>query len=129
MAAPTIIDLKTTFLRQQILLLSQPLKPSSDFLASNASSTDNTLRQRSIDDALHKLNTQLRKHNKLAYGPQATRHVAEQIDKLYWNAGERVVTVGGEEWCERGVDLSMSFMFDCYCWVRAYGVVANCEDL
>lgn len=53
----------------------------------------------------------LKSHNRLAYGPQAQRHVAEQVDKLYWNAGERgIVTTGvGEEWAERGSDYSQYF--------------------
>lgn len=53
----------------------------------------------------------MKKHNKVAYGPQATRHVAEQIDRLYWGAGEKGgPMVGGaaqgEEWMGRGVDMS-----------------------
>lgn len=105
---PTIIDLKTSFLRSQILGLSTPLKPSQDFLSSNISDEENALRQKAIDEALLKLNTLLKNHNKAAYGPQALRHVAEQVDRLYWNAGERGVNGGalaeGEEWAERGVD-------------------------
>ncbi len=103
-SAPTLIDLKTAFLRAQILQLSQPLTPSPSFLAKSDDS-ENALRQKAIDDALHKLNGNLKKHNQLAYGPQATRHVAEQIDRLYWGAGEGGVRVG-EEWAERGGDLS-----------------------
>lgn len=102
--APTIIDLKARFLRAQILALSQPLRPSSSFQPST-SEEENALRQKSIDEALHKLNGLLKKHNKLSYGPQAQRHVAEQVDKLYWGAGERGVNVFGEEWAERGTDL------------------------
>ncbi|KUJ18319.1 uncharacterized protein LY89DRAFT_706831 [Mollisia scopiformis] len=104
-STPTIIDLKTSFLRTQILALSQPLKPSTTFTES-ISSQENALRQKSIDEALYKLNGLLKKHNKLSYGPQAQRHVAEQVDRLYWNAGERGVnTLGrGEEWAERGSD-------------------------
>lgn len=101
--APTIIDLKTSFLHAQILALSQPLRPSSDF-ASSISAEENALRQKSIDDALYKLNGLLRKHNKLAYGPQAQRHVAEQVDRLYWAAGERGVNLDVEEWAARGAD-------------------------
>lgn len=103
-SAPTIIDLKTSFLRAQILSLSQPLKPSASFTQSNVSAEENALRQRSIDETLYKLNGLLKKHNKLSYGPQAQRHVAEQVDRLYWNAGERGVTALGlgEEWAERG---------------------------
>jgi hypothetical protein len=99
-AAPTIIDLKTSFLRTQILLLSKPLRLSGTLI----SDEENALRQKSIDDALSKLNALLRKHNKVAYGPQAQRHVAEQVDRLYWSAGERDVRGAGEEWLERGAD-------------------------
>lgn len=100
---PTILDLKTSFLRTQILALSQPLRPSAAFTTSNTSDEENVIRQKAIDDALHKLNNQLKQHNKLAYGPQAQRHVAEQVDRLYWNAGERGVKMG-EEWAERSSD-------------------------
>ncbi|KAN0113073.1 Kinetochore Sim4 complex subunit Fta4 [Hyaloscypha variabilis] len=103
-SAPTIIDLKLQFLTSQILALSTPLSPSSAFVSSNSSAEENALRQKSIDEALHKLNGLLKKHNRLAYGPQAKRHVAEQVDRLYWVAGERGVQGGGEEWVERGVD-------------------------
>ena len=104
--APTIIDLKTSFLRAQILSLSKPLRPSSDF-ESSISAEENALRQKSIDDALYKLNGLLRKHNKVAYGPQAQRHVAEQVDRLYWAAGERGVVGEVEDWAGRGVDYRM----------------------
>jgi hypothetical protein len=104
MTAPTIIDLKTSFLRAQILALSQPLRPSPSF-STTVSEDEIALRQKAIDDALHKLNGLLRKHNRLSYGPQAQRHVAEQVDRLYWEAGERGVSVLGEEWAQRGADL------------------------
>jgi Kinetochore complex Fta4 of Sim4 subunit, or CENP-50 len=103
-SAPTIIDLKLQFLTSQILALSSPLSPSNTFLTSNDSAEENALRQKSIDEALHKLNGLLKKHNRLAYGPQAKRHVAEQVDRLYWVAGERGVHGEGEEWAEKGVD-------------------------
>ncbi|KAH6683094.1 kinetochore Sim4 complex subunit Fta4 [Halenospora varia] len=103
---PTIIDLKTSFLQTQIRALSAPLNPSQDFLSDPIAAEENTLRQKSIDDALFKLNGLLKKHNRLAYAPQALRHVAEQVDKLYWDSGERgVIGVGGEEWAERGCDI------------------------
>ncbi|KAH7350927.1 kinetochore Sim4 complex subunit Fta4 [Rhexocercosporidium sp. MPI-PUGE-AT-0058] len=105
-STPTILDLKTTFLRTQILSLSQPLRASSTFTASNTSDEENALRQKAIDDALLKLNNQLKQHNRLAYGPQAQRHVAEQVDRLYWNAGEKGLRIlGGDDgWAERGAD-------------------------
>ncbi|CZT41239.1 uncharacterized protein RSE6_00960 [Rhynchosporium secalis] len=112
--APTILELKTSFLRAQILALSQPLRPSANFTASNTSDEENALRQKSIDDALLKLNNQLKQHNKLAYGPQVQRHVAEQVDRLYWNAGERGVRILGpeDEWAERGSDYRQESVID-----------------
>ncbi|KAM3076302.1 hypothetical protein ACMFMG_006194 [Clarireedia jacksonii] len=105
--SPTVIDLKSTFLRAQILALSQPIQPSHDWHTS-ISEEENTLRQRAIDDALFKLNNTLKQHNKLSYPPQAQRHVAEQIDRLYWAAGERDVIVNGEEWSEKGADYRLA---------------------
>ncbi|KAG4031956.1 hypothetical protein MFRU_008g03060 [Monilinia fructicola] len=104
---PTVIDLKSSFLRAQIFALSQPLQPSQDWQASIAEE-ENTLRQRAIDEALFKLNTILKQHNKVSYPPQAQRHVAEQIDQLYWAAGERDVNVNGEEWSEKSADYRLS---------------------
>jgi hypothetical protein len=114
-SAPTIIELKLQFLTSQILALSRPLSPSSTFLNSNSSAEENALRQKSIDDALHKLNGLVKKHNRLAYGPQAKRHVAEQVDRLYWVAGERGVHGGGEEWAEKGVDYRKSSICKVWC--------------
>ncbi|TGO29671.1 hypothetical protein BPAE_0012g00250 [Botrytis paeoniae] len=104
---PTIIDLKSSFLRAQIFALSQPFQPSQEWQDS-ISEEENTLRQRAIDEALFKLNTILKQHNKISYPPQAQRHVAEQIDQLYWAAGERDVNVNGEEWSEKGADYRLS---------------------
>jgi hypothetical protein len=73
--APTIIELKLSFLRGQILLLSQRLRPSGTSLR-RASDDEVELRQKAIDDALQKLDGLLRRHNRLSYGPQAQRHVA-----------------------------------------------------
>ncbi|KAK2625624.1 hypothetical protein QTJ16_004936 [Diplocarpon rosae] len=103
MSPPTILERKTAFLRAQILALAQPLRPSPAFAASNASAGEDALRQRAIDEALCQLNSRLKRHVRLAYGPQAQRHVAEQIDTLYWNAGERGGRLG-DEWAERGSD-------------------------
>lgn len=105
MAPPTITDLKSTFLHTQVLQLSAPLRISPRVLT-RVTTGDDALRQRLIDDALSKLNEAIKKHNGLVYGPQASRHAAEQIDQSYWDAGEREVVVGngGVEWVERGVD-------------------------
>lgn len=111
MPPQTIIDLKSSFLRTQILLLSQPLQPSSAILTT-ISTSENAVRQKTIDDALLKANALLKRHNKLVYGPQATRHVSEQIDRLYWGGKEGQGWMGGvEEWCRRGEDLREFLIF------------------
>ncbi len=100
-APPTILDLKLSFLRSQIQALSQPLGLPPNY---QPVSGEQPLRQESIDAALLKLNEAIKKHSKLVYSGQAQRHVAEQIDRLYWQAGERDVDPG--DGLERGADLS-----------------------
>ena len=112
-SAPTIIDLKTSFLRAQILALQKPLRSSSPVLETSVSASENALRQTAINDALNKLNARLRSHNKTAYGPQAQRHVAEQIDRLYWGAGERRVVGAVEDWAVRGGADYREFVCEC----------------
>jgi hypothetical protein len=100
-APPTILDLKLSFLRSQIQALSQPLNLPSNY---QPASEENALRQTAIDAALLKLNEAIKKHSKLVYSSQAQRHLAEQIDRLYWQAGEQDVDIG--DGLERGADLS-----------------------
>lgn len=102
---PTIIDLKTAFLRTQILLLSQPLRAAPRPVPDD----EHALRQSAVDEALHKLNALLRRHNRVSYGPQAQRHVAEQVDRLYWGEEEGGVGGVGEEWARRGADMREFF--------------------
>jgi hypothetical protein len=106
---PTIIDLKTAFLRTQIQSLSRPLAvPHSFHAKAPAESSQVTrLRQKSIDEALYKLNTLIKQHSKLVYPAFAQRHVAEQIDALYWAAGEGDLVVEEEEGFRRGADYCM----------------------
>lgn len=84
-APPTVVHLKQSFLTTQTRLLSQPLAPSRDWLTTNTTH-DEGLPPKAVDDALFKLNQRLQQHTRRVYAPQATRHVAEQIDALYWNA-------------------------------------------
>ncbi len=98
---PTILDLKLSFLRSQIQTLSAPLNLPSNY---RPISEEHSLPPKSIDSALQKLNDTIKKHSKLVYSTQAQRHVAEQIDKLYWQAGERAFGTGNG--LERGEDLS-----------------------
>lgn len=92
-APPTIVSLKQSFLTTQTRLLSQPLAPTRAWYSHNNNSNNSTqdnnaLPEKAIDDALFKFNHRLHQHSRRVYAPQATRHVAEQIDQLYWNAAE-----------------------------------------
>ncbi|KAK3685716.1 kinetochore Sim4 complex subunit Fta4 [Podospora appendiculata] len=85
-APPTVISLKQDFISTQTRLLSQPLSaPTRAWRAANDNDAA-SLPEKAVDDALFRLNHRLQQHARRAYAPQATRHVAEQIDKLYWNA-------------------------------------------
>ncbi|KFY03681.1 hypothetical protein O988_01307 [Pseudogymnoascus sp. VKM F-3808] len=87
--APTVLDLKLAFLRSQIQALSAPLRIPVNYQPPDE---DQAIRQRSIDDALFQLNARIQEHAKLVYSAPAQRHVAEQVDALYWMAGERDVS-------------------------------------
>ncbi len=80
----TVVSLKQDFLSAQTRLLSQPLSPSRTWLNANDNNEEG-LPEKAVDDALFKLNHRLQQHSRRVYAPQATRHVAEQIDQLYWN--------------------------------------------
>ncbi|KXX79310.1 Kinetochore protein fta4 [Madurella mycetomatis] len=94
---PTIVSLKQNFLTAQTRLLSQPLTPTRAWRNNNSSQGDNSLSEKAIDDALFKLNHRLQQHSRRVYAPQATRHVAEQIDQLYWNAADAAATRGARD--------------------------------
>ncbi|KAK7745102.1 hypothetical protein SLS62_009966 [Diatrype stigma] len=106
MPPPTILAHKTDFLTSQTLQLSRALAPSNTWRASNnsnhahhnpAAATPPPLPEKAIDDALYRLNHALQQHARRVYAPQATRHVAEQIEALYLEAGERGVRAGDSE--------------------------------
>ena len=101
-AAPTVIDLKLAFLRSQIQALTAPVRIPQSYRPS----ADQPIRQKAIDDALYQLNAKIQEHSRLVYSSLAQRHVAEQIDALYWMAGERDVNGNLEaERLEMGTDL------------------------
>ncbi|OIW29023.1 hypothetical protein CONLIGDRAFT_633237 [Coniochaeta ligniaria NRRL 30616] len=90
MAPPTVLTVKTSFLSAQTRLLAQPIAPSRSWRNANAEAEDG-LSEKALDDALFRLNHLLQQHSRRVHAPQATRHVAEQIDRLYWDAAERSV--------------------------------------
>ncbi|KAI3322592.1 kinetochore Sim4 complex subunit Fta4 [Xylariaceae sp. AK1471] len=94
MPPPTIIAHKSTFLTTQTLRLSQTLSPSAAWQSANKRAQDG-LSARAVDDALYRLNHTLTQHARRVYAPQASRHVAEQIEGLFHDEAERALR--GEE--------------------------------
>ncbi|KAI0394062.1 kinetochore Sim4 complex subunit Fta4 [Xylariaceae sp. FL0594] len=82
MAPPTIIAHKSTFISTQTLHLSQPLEPSAAWRRNNENEGSG-LPARAVEDAIYRLNHVLAQHARRAYAPQASRHVAEQIEGLF----------------------------------------------
>ncbi|KAJ0119364.1 kinetochore protein [Diaporthe amygdali] len=99
--APTILTLKQNFLTTQTRLLSQPLQPSRAWRRANEAAANDddaaAVSERAVDDALFRLNHTLQQHSRRVYVPQATRQIAEQIDKLYLSAGERRADIGNDD--------------------------------
>lgn len=96
---PTILTLKQNFLTTQTRLLAQPAEPSRAWRRGNnhdAAAGDGSLPDRAVDDALYRLNHTIQQHARRVYASQATRHVAEQIDRLYLRVGERSIGAGAE---------------------------------
>ena len=100
MPPPTILAHKTDFLTSQTLQLSRALAPSNVWRTANISVAESEATEESsapplsdkvVDDALYRLNHALQQHARRVYAPQATRHVAEQIEALYLEAGERAL--------------------------------------
>ncbi|MCJ1410259.1 hypothetical protein MMC19_004344 [Ptychographa xylographoides] len=83
----TITELKKTFLQYQVRILNTPLEPSSSWLDNAPIHQEGELRNELIQEVVRKANTIVRHHNRTVYPSQALRHIAEQIDALYWAAG------------------------------------------
>ncbi|KAM7191455.1 Kinetochore complex Fta4 of Sim4 subunit, or CENP-50 domain containing protein [Naviculisporaceae sp. PSN 640] len=96
-APPTIVSLKQQWLSTQTRLLSTDLAPSKNWRAANEEDRNNRseegrplgLPDKAVDDAIWAVNHRVQQHAKRVYSRQATRHVAEQIDQLYWDASNR----------------------------------------
>ncbi|KAI9838395.1 MAG: hypothetical protein M1819_005664 [Sarea resinae] len=112
-ATDTVIDVKQRFLRSQVRILNQGLEPPSgwrDRVDWEDEEDDDEEedgrrgrgRRREIGDkvvreVVMKLNAIVRRHNRAAYSSEALRHVAEQIDALYWAAGAPEDEMDGRE--------------------------------
>lgn len=80
----TLLTSKTAFLTHQARLLSQPLTPSAEWSTFAPPTTLPPLPPSQIATALSHLNDKLKRHAKTVYSAPSQRHVAEQIDALYW---------------------------------------------
>lgn len=80
-----MLDAKAAFLRQQVRLLSQPLQPSTSWRDFAPETDSSDLSSKTIDAVMARINEKLKQHNKNVYSAMSQRHVAEQIDALYWN--------------------------------------------
>lgn len=104
--APTILTKKLSFLTSQTRLLTTPDPlPSRAWTRANASS-EAPIPQRAVDEALLKLAHVTKQHARRVYPPQAARHVAEQIERLYWDEGGRGFEGVGGGGIRREVDIS-----------------------
>jgi len=90
MAPPTIIAHKSTFISTQTLHLSQLLEPTAAWRATNEGAQYG-LPARVVDDAVYRLNHILTQHARRVYAPQASRHVAEQIEGLFHAEAQRAL--------------------------------------
>ena len=85
-AESTILDAKASFIRTQVRLLSAPLHPTSSWRDTAPATEDSAPSDRTIDNVISKVNDKIKSHNRSIFSAQTQRHVAEQLDTLYWNA-------------------------------------------
>ncbi|CAI7674033.1 unnamed protein product [Penicillium manginii] len=82
----TIYELKSTFIRSQIRILSESLELPDDWQQYAVEIEEGPLSAKAIEDVLHKVNTAAKQHHRFVYASQAIHHVASQIASLYWSA-------------------------------------------
>jgi hypothetical protein len=81
----TLLHAKSAFILSQVRLLTSPLSPSTTWSSFAPPTTESPFPAKAIDTAISRLNEKLKKHNKNVYSAPSQRHVAEQLDALYWN--------------------------------------------
>ncbi|KAH8893144.1 hypothetical protein GQ53DRAFT_745400 [Thozetella sp. PMI_491] len=108
MAPPAVTSRKQAFIASQTRLLEKPLEPSREWQRSNQNAEEG-FSDRLLTEVFFKLNHKLQQHEHRVHPQQATRHVAEQIDALYWNAAERMT---GREESGRDLPESLSMFAD-----------------
>ncbi|KAL4781387.1 kinetochore Sim4 complex subunit Fta4 [Aspergillus varians] len=98
----SISELKSSFIRTQVRILSESLEAPDDWRSYAAEPAEEGLSDKVVGDVLQKLNTALKQHNRVVYSSQAIQHVAQQIASLYWASVSQ--DTRKETSLERGVD-------------------------
>ena len=108
----SITSTKSSFLTSQTRLLSAPLQLSAQYRSSLYSS-DSALSSKAVSDIVAKTNDRIHAHNRQVFSAQSIRHVAEQIETLYWNEAKEDLRAdtdglgeGGYVAVEKDVELS-----------------------
>ena len=128
----TVTDAKAAFIRSQIRLLSAVLQPSQQWRDFAPESKEGDLSGKVVQDVMvkgittplrsrifHKpchvltksaVNEKVKQHNRAVYSAQSQRHVAEQIDTLYWQTvrHEEVDTDSDTVTVNKDMDLTSS---------------------
>ncbi|KAL4895923.1 kinetochore Sim4 complex subunit Fta4 [Aspergillus ambiguus] len=102
----TVSELKSSFIRAQVRILSESLNAPEDWRNYVAERTEEEdLSDKVVGDALQKLNASLKQHNRIVYSSQAIQHVAQQIASLYWSSV--IQAARDQNSLERGVPKSV----------------------
>ena len=91
---PAVVSRKQDFIQAQTRLLEQPLEPSDAWRTVNQDA-EGRLPDPVVRAVMLRLNHKLRQHELRVHARQASQHVAEQINTLYWNAAEAVAERDG----------------------------------
>ncbi|CEO58982.1 hypothetical protein PMG11_03674 [Penicillium brasilianum] len=83
-SARNISEIKSSFIRGQVRILSESLEPPEDWKNYAVETEEGDLPEKVIGDVLHKVNMEAKQHNRVVYSSQAIHHVAHQIASLYW---------------------------------------------
>ncbi|EXJ72766.1 uncharacterized protein A1O5_03913 [Cladophialophora psammophila CBS 110553] len=97
MDEPSITALKAAFIRSQVRHLETPLEPPTQWQDLLPEPAEGRLTDKMIQDLVSKVNDKIKRHNRLIFSTQSQRHVAEQIESLYW-------TLVSADDAERGAD-------------------------
>lgn len=105
----SIADHKAVFIRAQVRSLNTPVKTSSAWrdIAPNLDEDHSAFSEKTVQDIVEKVNNKIRSHNRLVFSSQSQRHVAEQIDALFWNevTAEDFRATFDATWLSQDVDL------------------------